>query len=209
MLTPSQVVRCIETVGAGFLFAVSHHSAMKHAIGPRREMVTRTIFNLLGPLTNPAGAKRQVLGVYARQWLRPMAEVLKMLGSTHVLVVHSADGLDEISIAAETYVAELKHGEITEYVVQPEDFNVKRQSIDSLIVDGSASSLVLVDAALKGKHEAATDIVALNAGAAIYLAGLCGSLAAGVEMAQDAIGGGLAAEKMKDFVDFTSQLIDF
>ena len=209
MLTPSQVVRCIETVGAGFLFAVSHHSAMKHAIGPRREMVTRTIFNLLGPLTNPAGAKRQVLGVYARQWLRPMAEVLKMLGSTHVLVVHSADGLDEISIAAETYVAELKHGEITEYVVQPEDFNVKRQSIDSLIVDGSASSLVLVDAALKGKHEAATDIVALNAGAAIYLAVLCGSLAAGVEMAQDAIGGGLAAEKMKDFVDFTSQLIDF
>jgi anthranilate phosphoribosyltransferase len=209
MLTPVQVARCIETLGVGFLFAVNHHSAMKHAIGPRREMVTRTIFNVLGPLTNPAGARRQVLGVYDRRWLRPMAEVLKMLGSTHVLVVHSADGLDEISIAAETFVAELKQGEIIEYSIQPEDFNIKRQGIETLVVDNSASSLVLVEAALSGKHEAATDIVALNAGAAIYVAGLCSSLAAGVEMAQDAIGGGLAAEKMKDFVDFTSQLGDF
>jgi anthranilate phosphoribosyltransferase len=206
MLSPPQVARCIETVGAGFLFALNHHSAMKHAIGPRREMVTRTIFNILGPLTNPAGAKRQVLGVYDRQWLRPMAEVLKMLGSTHVMVVHSADGLDEISIAAETYVAELKNGEITEYTIKPEDFNVSRQSIDTLIVDDSASSLVLVELALNGKHEAATDIVALNAGAAIYVSGLCSSLTAGVEMAQDAIGGGLATEKMKDFVDFTCQI---
>ena len=108
MLSPAQVARCIETVGAGFLFAVNHHSAMKHAIGPRREMATRTLFNLLGPLTNPAGARRQVLGVFSRQWLRPLAEVLKSMGSTHVMVVHAADGLDEISIAAETYVAELK-----------------------------------------------------------------------------------------------------
>jgi anthranilate phosphoribosyltransferase len=208
MLSPEQVGRCIETVGAGFLFAVNHHSAMKHAIGPRREMVTRTLFNLLGPLTNPAGARRQVLGVYSRQWLRPLAEVLKSMGSTHVMVVHAADGLDEISIAAETYVAELKIGEITEYTLQPEALGVARQSISDLVVANSQESLVLVEAALAGKHPAATDIVALNAGAAIYVAGLCNNLGAGVEMARDAIGGGMALEKLKDFVDFTQQLAD-
>ena len=206
MLTPDQVARCIETVGTGFLFAVNHHSAMKHAIGPRRELLTRTIFNLLGPLTNPAGAKRQVIGVYAKQWLRPIAEVLQSMGSAHVLVVHSADGLDEISIAAETFVAELKDGAITEYQLQPEDFGLQRQPIDSLIVEDSAQSLVLVEQALAGKHEAATDIVALNAGAAIYVAGHCLDLAAGVEMARDAIGSGMALEKFKDFVDFSRQL---
>ena len=209
MLSPAQVARCIETVGAGFLFAVNHHSAMKHAIGPRRELATRTLFNLLGPLTNPAGARRQVLGVFSRQWLRPLAEVLKSMGSTHVMVVHAADGLDEISIAAETYVAELKNGEISEYTLQPESFGVARQSISGLTVANSQESLVLVGAALAGKNPAATDIVALNAGAAIYVAGLCSDLGAGVEMARDAIGGGMALEKLKDFVDFTQQLADY
>jgi anthranilate phosphoribosyltransferase len=209
MLSPAQVARCIETVGAGFLFAVNHHSAMKHAIGPRRELATRTLFNLLGPLTNPAGARRQVLGVFSRQWLRPLAEVLKSMGSTHVMVVHAADGLDEISIAAETYVAELKNGEISEYTLQPESFGVARQSISGLTVANSQESLVLVEAALAGKNPAATDIVALNAGAAIYVAGLCSDLGAGVEMARDAIGGGMALEKLKDFVDFTQQLADY
>jgi anthranilate phosphoribosyltransferase len=209
MLSPAQVARCIETVGAGFLFAVNHHSAMKHAIGPRRELATRTLFNLLGPLTNPAGARRQVLGVFSRQWLRPLAEVLKSMGSTHVMVVHAADGLDEISIAAETYVAELKNGEISEYTLQPESFGVARQTISGLTVANSQESLVLVEAALAGKNPAATDIVALNAGAAIYVAGLCSDLGAGVEMARDAIGGGMALEKLKDFVDFTQQLADY
>lgn len=209
MLSPAQVARCIETVGAGFLFAVNHHSAMKHAIGPRRELATRTLFNLLGPLTNPAGARRQVLGVFSRQWLRPLAEVLKSMGSTHVMVVHAADGLDEISIAAETYVAELKNGEISEYTLQPESFGVALQSISGLTVANSQESLVLVEAALAGKNPAATDIVALNAGAAIYVAGLCSDLGAGVEMARDAIGGGMALEKLKDFVDFTQQLADY
>ena len=209
MLSPAQVARCIETVGAGFLFAVNHHSAMKHAIGPRRELATRTLFNLLGPLTNPAGARRQVLGVFSRQWLRPLAEVLKSMGSTHVMVVHAADGLDEISIAAETYVAELKNGDISEYTLQPESFGVARQSISGLTVANSQESLVLVEAALAGKNPAATDIVALNAGAAIYVAGLCSDLGAGVEMARDAIGGGMALEKLKDFVDFTQQLADY
>jgi anthranilate phosphoribosyltransferase len=209
MLSPEQVARCIDEVGVGFLFAVSHHGAMKHAIGPRREMVVRTIFNLLGPLTNPAKARRQLLGVYDAGWLRPMAEVLRNLGSEHVLVVHSDDGLDEISIAGPTRVAELKDGEITEYVVEPARFGCSVASIDPLRVENAAESLVLVRAALKGDgNQAATDMVVLNAGAAIYTAGLARDLGAGVEMARDAIGSGLAGEKLKEFVNFTQQVGD-
>ena len=206
MLTPKQVARCIENVGIGFLFAPSHHGAMKHAIGPRKEMVVRTIFNVLGPLTNPAGARRQLLGVYDRELVRPLAEVLKALGSEHVMVVSSDDGLDEISIGGETRVAELKDGEIREYVLSPEQFGIKKSSLDSLVIEDSAGSLELVNAALADKQQAASDIVALNAGAAIYVSGQTHSLEAGVTMAQDAIGSGLAAEKMQEFVDFTVQL---
>ncbi len=208
MLTPEQVARCIDTVGVGFLFALSHHGAMKHAIGPRKEMVVRTIFNMLGPLTNPAGAKRQVLGIYDASLVRTVAEVLKDLGSEHVLVVHSADGLDEISIAAETSVAELKDGSITEYQVSPEDFGLKQSSLDPLRINDSDESLVLVRAALDGSHEAASDMVAMNAGAANYVSGQAMSLKDGVAMAQDAIGGGLATEKLKEFVDFTKHLAE-
>lgn len=208
MLEPAQVARCIDTVGVGFLFALSHHSAMKHAIGARREMIVRTIFNLLGPLTNPAGAERQLLGVYDKRWVQPIAEVLQSLGSKHVMVVHSDDGLDEISIAAPTAVAELKNGEIREYKIEPEQFGCRRQSIDSLRVENAEESLVLVKQALDGSNEAATDFVILNAGAAIYVSGKANSLKNGVEMASDAIGSGLAMEKMKDFADFTQQASD-
>jgi anthranilate phosphoribosyltransferase len=208
MLEPAQVARCIDTVGVGFLFALSHHSAMKHAIGARREMIVRTIFNLLGPLTNPAGAERQLLGVYDKRWVRPIAEVLQSLGSKHVMVVHSDDGLDEISIAASTAVAELKDGEIREYQIEPEQFGCTRQSIDSLRVENAEESLVLVKQALDGSNEAAMDFVILNAGAAIYVSGKANSLENGIEMARDAIGSGLAMEKMKDFADFTRQVSD-
>jgi anthranilate phosphoribosyltransferase len=208
MLEPAQVARCIDTVGVGFLFALSHHSAMKHAIGARREMIVRTIFNLLGPLTNPAGAERQLLGVYDKRWVQPIAEVLQSLGTKHVMVVHSDDGLDEISIAAPTAVAELKNGEIREYQIEPEQFGCRRQSIDSLRVENAEESLVLVKQALDGSNEAATDFVILNAGAAIYVSGKANSLENGVEMASDAIGSGLAMEKMKDFADFTQQVSD-
>lgn len=208
MLTPDQVARCIDLVGVGFLFALNHHAAMKHAIGPRREMTVRTIFNMLGPLTNPAGAKRQLLGVYDRALLRPIAEVLRALGSEHVMVVHSADGLDEISIAAETAVAELKESDITEYIIAPEDFSLLRGSLNRLKVGSAAESLVMVKAALNGEFEAASDMVAMNAGAAIYVSGQAIDLVSGVRMAQDAIGGGLATEKLKEFVDFTVQLGD-
>ena len=206
VLQPYQVARCIDNIGVGFLFAVSHHSAMKHAIGARREMAVRTIFNLLGPLTNPAGAKRQLLGVFDQKWLTVMAAVLENLGSEHVMVVHSEDGLDEISIAAPTNVSELKNGSVTNYKITPEQFGFERSSLESLKVKNSEESLSLVYSALSGKNDRASDIVAFNAGAAIYVSGTAGSLGDGVEMARDAIGSGLALEKMKDFIDFTNQV---
>ncbi len=208
VLAPEQVARCIDNVGVGFLFALSHHGAMKHAIGPRREMVVRTIFNLLGPLTNPAGAERQLLGVYDAAWVVPMANVLRHLGSRHVIVVHSHDGLDEISIAAPTLVAELKDGEITEYEIEPTQFGCTVQSIDPLRVANAAESLELVEQALAGTNEAAMDMVVLNAGAAIYVSGSVSSISGGVEMARDAIGSGLAMAKMKDFAEFTRQVAE-
>jgi anthranilate phosphoribosyltransferase len=206
MLSPEQVGQCIDTVGVGFLFAMNHHSAMKHAIGPRRDMVVRTIFNLLGPLTNPAGAKRQLLGVYDKKWLRPMAEVLHALGSKHVMVVHSDDGLDEISIAAPTSVAELKNGVIQEYRIEPADFGLPHGSLEGLIVEDSLGSLDLVNQALAGINENATNIVALNAGAAIYLASMAEDLNEGVQLAREAISGGLASAKLAEFVSFTADM---
>ena len=202
-LTPEQVGRCIESAGVGFLFALNHHGAMKHAIGPRRELGVRTVFNLLGPLTNPAGAERQLLGVFGREWVRPIAEVLASLGSKHVMVVHSEDGLDELSVSAPTHVAELKDGEITEYTVEPDQFGMQLTDLDSLRIGSSEESLTLVKAALSGEHQGATDIVALNAGVAIYVSGQALSLANGVEMARDAIAAGLATERLNEFCAFT------
>ena len=208
MLEPENVAHCIDSVGLGFLFALNHHGAMKHAIGPRKEMTVRTIFNLLGPLTNPARAERQLLGVYDAAWVVPVANVLKALGSRHVMVVHSDDGLDEVSISATTRVAELKDGVITEYEIAPEDFGLVRSDLNELRVGNSEESLVLVQASLDGSHKGATDIVTLNAGAAIYVSGAVDSLKSGIESARDAIDSGRAADKMKEFVDFTTQLTE-
>ncbi|MBV1913906.1 MAG: anthranilate phosphoribosyltransferase [Pseudomonadales bacterium] len=205
-LNADQVARCVQEVGVGFMFAPAHHSAMKHAIGPRKEMAVRTIFNLLGPLTNPAGAPNQVLGVFSEQWLRPLAEVLKALGSEHVLVVNSEDGLDEISTAAPTRVAELKNGEIREYMIQPEDFGITRKPLDSMKVDNATESLALIEKALKDEGGAASDILALNGGAAIYAANICGTLEQGVEMAQDLLASGQAREKLSDLITFSQSV---
>ena len=206
-IPPEHVARCVEELGVGFMFAPAHHSAMKHAIGPRRELGLRTLFNMIGPMTNPAGVKNQVIGVFSPDLCRPMAEVLKQLGSHHVLVVHSDDGLDEISLAGETSVAELHNGEITEYKIKPEDFSIQRQSLSGLSVESPAESLTLIEAALTKEagsvEEKASDIIALNAGAAIYAAGLSDSLKEGVSMAQDAIGSGLAKEKMRELATFS------
>lgn len=201
-LDADQVARCIDQVGVGFMFAPMHHQAMRHAIGPRREMGVRTLFNILGPLTNPAGAPNQVLGVYEASLVPLMAEVLKRLGSRHVMVVHAEDGLDEISLAAPTRVAELKDGEIREYTIAPEDFGLERQTLDPLKVVTAEDSLRLVKEALVGEG-AAADIVALNAGAALYVSGVADNLAEGVVMAQDAQASRLPLEKMRELADFT------
>lgn len=203
-LTPEQVARCIDEVGVGFLFAPRHHGAMKHAVGPRREMGVRTLFNVLGPLTNPAGAPNQVLGVYSNRWLEPLARVLGRLGSRHVMVVHAEDGLDEISIGAPTRVAELKDGEVKVYLVSPEDFGFERAALDGLKVNDAAQSLALIRDVLAGQPGPARDIVLLNAGAAIYVAGLAGTFAAGIDKAREAIDSGAAAEKLRQLVSFTT-----
>jgi anthranilate phosphoribosyltransferase len=207
-LTPDQVARCVNEMGVGFMFAPKHHSAMRYASEPRKEIGARTIFNLLGPLTNPAGAPNQVLGVFAKQWVRPLAEVLKQLGSEHVLVVHAEDGLDEITLNGTTCVAELNKGEIKEYTITPEQFGLKRASLASVQVKNPQESLELVKQALSRDGGTASDLVALNAGAAIYAANLCTSLESGVEMAQDAIGSGLARVKLTDMVNFTQCFIE-
>ncbi|CCK74573.1 MAG: anthranilate phosphoribosyltransferase [Oleispira antarctica] len=206
-LTMEQVARCVNEIGVGFMFAPAHHSAMKYAIGPRKELAQRTIFNMLGPLTNPAGVKNQVIGVFNAALCRPLAEVLQRLGSEHVLIVHSDDGLDEISLAAETSVAELKDGQITEYKLKPEEVGISSQSLIGLTVSSAEQSYLLIKDAL-GKRETeagnkAADIIALNSGAAIYAANIASSLEQGVEMAQDAIFTGLALGKLNELVSFT------
>ncbi len=205
-LTPEQVGQCITEVGVGFLFAPAFHGAMKHAIGPRRELATRTIFNLLGPLTNPAGAPNQVVGVFSAQWQRPVAEVLQRLGSRHVLVVHAEDGLDEISIASPTRVVELKDNAITEYTITPEQFGLQRASLDELSVSDAQESLDLIHRAMTREPSPAQDLIALNAGAAIYAAGIARDLQAGIDMAMDALASGLAREKLKELADFCQAL---
>ncbi|SMF01933.1 anthranilate phosphoribosyltransferase [Alteromonadaceae bacterium Bs31] len=206
-ISPEHVGRAIESVGVGFMFAPAHHSAMKHAIGPRKELAMRTIFNLLGPMTNPAGVKRQVIGVFSAGLCRPMAEVLSRLGSEHVLVVHSNDGLDELSIAAPSHVAELKNGEVREYTIEPKAFDLAVSNLDGLAVESAEQSLALIKGAfVREKSEAAekaSKIIALNAGAAIYVSGLVTTLANGVAMAEDVLASGAAAEKLKDYAEFT------
>lgn len=205
-LNAEQVARCIEAHNIGFLFAPAHHGATKHAVGPRKELAVRTMFNLLGPLTNPADTPYQVMGIFARQWVRTAAEVLKELGSEHVMVVHSQDGMDEISLNAPTDVAELREGTIKEYSIRPEDFGIRAQPVDTLVVNNAAESLALIKAALSGEPGPAADILALNAGAAIYVAGQAGDMAAGVSRAQDIMASGKAWELMTTLADFTQQL---
>ena len=207
-LTPAQVARCIETVGVGFMFAPAHHGAMRHAAQARRELGLRTLFNMLGPMANPAGVRHQVLGVFSQALCRPLAEVLQRLGSQHVLVVHAQDGLDEVSLAAPTFVAELKDGVISEYRVQPEDFGIKSQSLIGLGVEGAEQSLALIRDALGRRQteagQKAAEIIVLNAGAALYAADHATSFKEGVQLAHDALHTGLAREKMDELAAFTN-----
>lgn len=198
-LTPEQIGRCIRQVGIGFLFAQAHHSAMRFAAPVRQELGVRTLMNVLGPLTNPAGATRQVIGVFSPVWQRRMAEVARLLGAEHVLIVHS-NGLDEIALDGPTLVVELKDGRITDFVINPEDFGIAAQSCAALRADSPAASLALMKQALTQPESAAADIVCLNAGAAIYAAGVADNLADGVIMARDAIASGLANRRLEELV---------
>ncbi|MCP4768025.1 MAG: anthranilate phosphoribosyltransferase [Gammaproteobacteria bacterium] len=203
-ISPAQIGECIEQVGVGFMFAPAHHGAMKHAIGPRREMAVRTVFNVLGPLTNPAGAPNQLIGVFDDELVEPMAQVLQQLGSRHVMVVHAEDGMDEIGISSPTHVAELKNGEVNSYTITPSDFGMETASLDELKVDSAEQSFATIEAVLAGQTGAACDIVCLNAGAAIYVSGCADSLAAGIEAARDAISSGKGATVLQELVARTN-----
>ena len=202
-LTPQQVAQCVREVGVGFMFAPGHHSAMKHAIGPRKEMAVRTVFNVLGPLTNPAGVPNQLLGVFSDELLEPLAEVLRKLGSRHVMVVHSRDGLDEISIGDKTEVAELKEGAVRRFAIQPEDFGVHRRSLDAIKAADPEDSVKMILSVLDNQAGPARDIVMLNAGAAIYVAGLAETLQEGVQKADQAIASGEARNRLDRLVVLT------
>ncbi|MDO5651825.1 MAG: anthranilate phosphoribosyltransferase [Moraxella sp.] len=211
-LDKEQTLRCINEQGIGFLFAPNHHTAMKHAIGVRRELKARTIFNILGPLTNPAGVVNSVIGVFNSELCEPLAYVLKNLGARHVMVVSAQDGLDEFSLATATHVAELKKGVVSTYEILPEDVGIASQSLQGLTISSSAESLSLIQAALDGKATEqarilkARDTIALNAGAAIYVAGRASSYANGVNMAQTIIQNGTALHKLNNFVKFSQSL---
>lgn len=203
--SPEQVADSISKIGVGFMFAPNYHNAMKYAAPVRRELGIKTIFNILGPLTNPAGAKNQVLGVFDAQLVSLLANVLHRLGSEHVMVVNGQDGLDEITISGETHIGELKQGQVTEYVIKPEDFGLKSAPIESIQVSCSEQAKTMLVSVLENNSGPARDIVSLNAGAAIYVSGIANSLAQGIQVAQHAIENGTALRKLHELVTFSNQ----
>ena len=203
MLSPEQISACLAATGIGFMFAPNHHPATQHIAAIRKEMGVRTLFNLLGPLTNPASAPHQLLGVFHAELVGVMARVLQKLGSQHVLVVHGADGLDEISLNALTYVAELKEGCIEEYVIEPETLGFRPIDQRALCVANAEESSQLLLSALEGKAAGARDIVIMNAGAALYAANKAVSLAEGIQLARESIASGAARAKVDELIKFT------
>ncbi len=205
-LNAEQVARCIETIGVGFMFAPNFHSAMKNVAPVRREMGVRTIFNILGPLTNPAGAPNQLMGVFHPDLVGIQVRVMQQLGARHVLVVWGKDGMDEVSLGAATLVGELKNGEILEYEIHPEDFGLAMMSNRALKVETVEQSSAMMLAALDNRPGPQRDIVLLNAGAALYAANRADSIAGGIELARETIASGAARAKLDAFVRCTQQL---
>jgi anthranilate phosphoribosyltransferase len=202
-LSPQQVAQCVEKLGIGFLFAQNYHGAMKHTREVRKNLGVRTLFNFLGTLSNPAKVKNQLIGVFEKKWVEPLAHVFKKLGSEHVLVVSAEDGLDEISIACETHVAELKNGEVTCYIISPEQFGLTRANLNDIAITNPEDSLQMMKSVLNNENSAAKDIVLLNAGAAIYAANLTDSLENGITKANEVIANGAANQKFNDFIAYT------
>ena len=209
-LSPDQIAMGLEAVGLAFMFAPNHHKAMKYAVGPRRELGLRTLFNILGPLTNPAGVKRQVIGVFAEHLCELVAKSLAILGSDHVIVMHSKDGLDEFSIATNTIVYELRDGHIDRYLVSPLNFDLPVMSLEGLDVQNAWQSAELIQGALAGYSKAifkkVSNMLAINAGAAIYVAGVASSFEEGVAEAIRVLNNGEAEAKLKDFIEFTANV---
>ena len=203
--TPQQVAASVNEIGIGFMFAPNHHSAMKHAAPVRRELGVRTLFNLLGPMTNPANAHRQVMGVFDQSLTNKLAKVLQQLGSEHVLVVNGADGMDEISFTGDTFVAELKNGEVTEYLMNPAQWGLGIHDVKDIQIQNAEESKAMILAVLNGKPGAARDIVLLNAGAAIYVSGLVDTMQAGVEKAAAVIDSGAALQKLHQLISYSNQ----
>lgn len=204
-LTPQQVAHCVDSIGVGFMFAPNYHSAMKHAAPVRRELGVRTLFNLLGPLTNPAGARNQVMGVFRQDLTGKLAQVLQQLGSRHVLVVHGEDGMDEISIGGKTFIAELKGDKVSEYTVQPADFGLKTAPLKAIRVDNVDEAKAMLLGVLDNQPGAARDIVQLNAGAAIYVAGLSDTLGNGVKKAAEVVASGGAKNKLAQLIQVSNE----
>ena len=204
-LSPEQVAECIEATGIGFMFAPNHHSAMKHVAPVRREMGVRTIFNILGPLTNPASAPNTLMGVFHPDLVGIQVRVMQRLGAERVLVVHGKDNLDEISLGAATLIGELKNGEILEYEVHPEDFGLQMQSVRQLRVGSAEESKAMLLGVLENKPGAAREVVCLNAGAALYVANAADSIGDGIARAREAIASGAARAKVDAFVAFTQK----
>jgi anthranilate phosphoribosyltransferase len=202
-LTPPQIAECVAQTGIGFMFAPNHHPAMKNVAAVRKELGIRSMFNILGPLTNPAGAPNILLGVFHPDLVGILVRVLQRLGAKHALVVWGRDGLDEISLGAATYVGELKDGEVTEYDIHPEDFGIAMHSGRSLKVDDATDSAWMMQAVLEGKKGAARDIVLLNSGAALYAADVAPSMADGMALAAKAIDSGAALAKKEAFIAAT------
>ncbi|MEW6559252.1 MAG: anthranilate phosphoribosyltransferase [Pseudomonadota bacterium] len=205
-LTPQQVAQSLAECGIGFMFAPNHHPAMKHAAPVRKELGVRTLFNILGPLTNPAGAPNQLLGVFHPDLVGIMVRVLQRLGSEHAVVVHGLDGLDEVSLSGETLIGELKNGQISEYAIHPGDLGLKAAPLEALRVEGPAQSIEFMHEALNDVDGAPRDIVALNAGVALYAANVATTLSEGVQMARETIASGAAREKLREFVRMTSAM---
>ncbi len=203
-LDAQQITECLHTTGFGFMLAPAHHTAMKHAIASRRELGVRTIFNILGPLTNPAHVSREMMGVFSVDWVEPLAHVLGKLGSEHVMVVSSEDGMDEISTNAPTQVAELKDGEVRTFVLEPAVFGIEPRDPQEITVSSPEESLELIRAVFAGEDSPATDIVVLNSGAAIYVAGLTPSLAEGIDHAREVIASGKVLDRFESFVKVTN-----
>lgn len=203
--TPQQIAQSISEIGVGFMFAPNFHSAMKHAAPVRRELGVRTLFNILGPLTNPAGAKNQLLGVFDAKLVNILVRVLQRLGSRHVMVVHGFDGLDEITITGKTTIGELKQGEVIEYAIQPEDFGLNRAPIETIRVSDLTQAKEMLLSVLDNQPGPARDIVALNAGAAIYISGIAPSLAQGIASAKAVLASGAAKDKLQDLVTYSHQ----